>query len=412
MKIRTVCNTCNKLRKENPQIPRYGCKTHKDRQYLAVVWMGPIEKQKSKIFHTSKLAEDWIHEMKKKKTNGTYKKILPTTFNEIADKYLAEAKLRVRPAVYTHYKSRIELHLKPTLGNLKMKDITRDCLIKLMGKFENKSFESRKHLRARLKGVYKLAVMDGIVIKDLTTELPPLKNDNKKEYIILNSKQINSLLTLPYLTPQLKLYYKMSIYTGIRPNELTGLKVCEIDLDKKEIHIKRTLYWFKNKDEREGATGLYIFQKPKTLAGIRTIPIGNDLVKDIQIYLLEHWRENKEGLLFVNNDSQPLHTGNIRTRHWYDDRKAAELPELDMYELRHTFCSILMKECGIKDIKLIQTLMGHADFDTTANIYSHVMPQDTSHITEAFENYINNNSQNTHTYSNKQVQASLVKFKK
>lgn len=46
------------------------------------------------------------------------------------------------------------------------------------------------------------------------------------------------------------------------------------------------------------------------------------------------------------------------------------LPQFSCHSLRHTFTTRLI-EAGV-NIKVVQEVLGHADFDTTMNIYTHV----------------------------------------
>ena len=57
---------------------------------------------------------------------------------------------------------------------------------------------------------------------------------------------------------------------------------------------------------------------------------------------------------------------------WYQIREAAGIPETFVFhDLRHTQAS-LMLAAGV-DLKLIQKRLGHRDFSTTANTYSHLL---------------------------------------
>ena len=56
----------------------------------------------------------------------------------------------------------------------------------------------------------------------------------------------------------------------------------------------------------------------------------------------------------------------------YPIRKAADITETFVFhDLRHTQAS-LMLAAGV-DLKVIQKRLGHRDFATTANIYSHLL---------------------------------------
>ena len=53
-----------------------------------------------------------------------------------------------------------------------------------------------------------------------------------------------------------------------------------------------------------------------------------------------------------------------------EDREPSLLPHFSVHNLRHTFCTRLCESTN--DIKFIQQVMGHADFSTTMDIYTHI----------------------------------------
>ena len=53
-----------------------------------------------------------------------------------------------------------------------------------------------------------------------------------------------------------------------------------------------------------------------------------------------------------------------------EDRAPELLPHFSVHNLRHTFCTRLCESTN--DIKFIQQVMGHADFSTTMDIYTHI----------------------------------------
>ena len=64
---------------------------------------------------------------------------------------------------------------------------------------------------------------------------------------------------------------------------------------------------------------------------------------------------------------------NLINRSWWPLLdKVGLLPRIPFHNLRHT-CATLLLSQGVHP-KLVRKLLGHADFSTTLNTYSHVMP--------------------------------------
>ena len=52
--------------------------------------------------------------------------------------------------------------------------------------------------------------------------------------------------------------------------------------------------------------------------------------------------------------------------------KAAQLPDINFHALRHTFATRAL-EAGM-DIKVLSSILGHAQASTTLNLYAHALP--------------------------------------
>jgi integrase len=53
------------------------------------------------------------------------------------------------------------------------------------------------------------------------------------------------------------------------------------------------------------------------------------------------------------------------------ESRVVEKPKYVPYDLRHFYASVLI--ANRKDLKTIQTLMGHEDIKTTLNVYGHLL---------------------------------------
>ena len=62
--------------------------------------------------------------------------------------------------------------------------------------------------------------------------------------------------------------------------------------------------------------------------------------------------------------------------------------EFTIHQLRHTYCSMLQWS-GV-DIKTAQELMGHSEYEVTANIYTHVNDEQKRKAVDLQNEYIKN----------------------
>lgn len=104
----------------------------------------------------------------------------------------------------------------------------------------------------------------------------------------------------------------------------------------------------------------------------------------VRHYADNHAVSNKHDLVFPTANGSWVSSNNWRRRGFVAacmeaglvdmveiDGKKVEVPRYKPYDLRHFFASMLIEQRV--NLKRIQSLMGHADIQTTLNIYGHVI---------------------------------------
>ena len=141
---------------------------------------------------------------------------------------------------------------------------------------------------------------------------------------------------------------------------LLGLRWEDIDFDKKVIRIRRNNTQITGEGAHVGTT--------KTENGTRDIPFGN------------HFKE----LILPYRSSGYMFGGKKPFRSWNYDKlirrlkKRVNLHGTTAHVLHHTYLTMLAGE-GV-DLKTLQTIAGHANIQTTMDIYVSPRPDE---ITEA-----------------------------
>ena len=197
------------------------------------------------------------------------------------------------------------------------------------------------------------------------------------------------------------------LYTGMRVGEITGLRWCDIDLEDETISVNHTLVYYDKRDE-ERCT--FSINTTKTKAGDRTIPM---LPKVKDAFLMEKEYQEECGLrskavvdgyrdfIFVNRFGNVQHQGTLNKALRriirdcnYDvlDRDHSEdvtiLPKFSNHSLRHTFTT-RMCEAGV-NINAMQSILGHADAETTLDIYAEATKDLKKAELISFEKFFNN----------------------
>lgn len=177
------------------------------------------------------------------------------------------------------------------------------------------------------------------------------------------------------------------LWTGMRVGEITGLRWCDIDLEEEIISVNHTLVYYSTRTE-EGQ--IFAINTPKTKAGERIIPM---LPKVKEAFLMEKQYQEECGIknvavvdgyrdfIFINRFGNVQHQGTLNKalrriirdcNYEVLDKNSSDdvviLPKFSNHSLRHTFTT-RMCEAGV-NIKAMQEILGHADAETTMDIYA------------------------------------------
>lgn len=166
---------------------------------------------------------------------------------------------------------------------------------------------------------------------------------------------------------------------GLRRSEIVGLRWSSIDFENNIIFINHTI----TTPTVDGVKKIIAKDKGKTKSSTRALPLD----KDTKERLLEHKKKqemyrktfkrsySKEWLDYVMVDELGLLIlPDYITSAFRHMLKVNNLRMIRFHDLRHTCASLLLnngKKNGVS-LKDIQVWLGHSDFATTANIYSHV----------------------------------------
>lgn len=172
-----------------------------------------------------------------------------------------------------------------------------------------------------------------------------------------------------------KLPIMLTAMYGFRRSEVVGLKWNAIDFDKKLISVQHKVLETKINGERT----IYKSDKLKNQTSNRTLPLLPQ-AESLLLEMKERIERNKEQLgktydkryldyVCVDNIGRLILPSRL-THTFGKTLKKNKLRHIRFHDLRHS-CASLMLANNVP-MKQIQEWLGHADFGTTANIYSHL----------------------------------------
>ena len=191
-------------------------------------------------------------------------------------------------------------------------------------------------------------------------ELPPSAKRSKR--IVRLSREIVDKI-IKHAEPGWQLKIKFAAQTGLRASEQWVLEWDDIDFKTNHVHVRRT----RKKDKTIG--------DPKTEYGIRRLPIGPDMARELKEWKLKQpvqqrvsWRTNN--LVFPNAIGGIQDQDNALKRRLYPACKAAgvDATHIDWHSLRHFYASVLIFNTKLP-FGTIAKRMGHHDSHFTWKQY-------------------------------------------
>ena len=155
----------------------------------------------------------------------------------------------------------------------------------------------------------------------------------------------------------------IGLLTGMRIGEVCGLTWADVDLQRRMLHVERTVQrlWLIDGDRRQCDI---ITGPPKTASSRREVPLTSDLLR-----LLRPLKKQFPADVFVlSAQLRPMEPRTLRT-YYYQILRKLGLPPVRFHGLRHTFATRCVESrC---DYKTLSAILGHSAIGTTMNLYVH-----------------------------------------
>ena len=158
-----------------------------------------------------------------------------------------------------------------------------------------------------------------------------------------------------------KLGILLGLFTGIRIGELCALQFKDIDFQKKEIRINKTLQRIYD-PTNDIEPSKIIISTPKTATSIRNVPITDNIIKILKT--LNTGNDN----YIITGKSKYTEPRTFRRKYTLF-MESIGIEALKFHSLRHTFASMNI-ESGT-DVKTISEILGHSNIDVTLKVYTH-----------------------------------------
>lgn len=335
---------------------------------------------------TKKDAEKRRNELLHQLNTGAFIKPGKTTVAEYLTRWLTDyVKPNLSPRGYERYESIVRVHLIPGIGHialtqLKPEHLQRHYTIKLNE--GSRPLTVRYHHTVIHKAL-QTAIKWGLVNRNAADGVDVPKN-GRKEMQVWNDDEVRQFLD----TAKDSIYFALfhtALYTGMRRNELLGLRWSDIDFLFRQLSVHRSLHHLKD--------GSYVFTAPKSEKSERALALSEAAIDVLKEHLaiqktigeaIGKPRTNDD-LVFCQPDGSPLRPATI-TRVWSILVTKASVKPIRLHDARHTHASLMLK-AGVHP-KIVQERLGHASIQITLDTYSHVMPGIQEAAAEQFDKLV------------------------
>jgi integrase len=311
------------------------------------------------------------------------------------------------------YRQHLRLHIEPYLGNTKLSQLSAPMVREFEDKLargdmaagadpQPRSPAMVRKIRTSLSSLLSDAQERGLVSRNVVRELRRARKRGKERQAekrqkgrlkigvdIPTREEIKAIVTAA--TGRWRPFFLTAIFTGLRASELRGLRWEDVDIEKRELHV------------RQRADRYNEFDKPKSYSGERTVPLT-----PIVVNTLREWKlacpKGDHGLVFPTGSGNVESHSNIVKRglepmliaagvtvaeRGPDGRVIKRGKYAGLHAFRHFYASwcINRRADGGLELpgKVVQERLGHSSIVMTMDVYGHLFPRgdDSEELAEA-----------------------------
>ena len=305
--------------------------------------------------------------------SGTYAEPSKMKVSQWLDEWLASYTMNIKPATRSAYEEHIRVHIKPSLGDILLKQLsTRDIqqLYTNLLKERELSPKTVRNIHGVLHRTLEQAKLLGYIrVNPADAAVTP--RVEKKQVETLDAEDIGKFLAAIRGT---KYEYPLfvAVFTGLRQGELLGLTWDCVDFEHGMLLIN------KQHNRVKGDTEFRFASLKNDKARVLTVADEVIDVLKLQKQRQESWAaalgngwENPDNLVFTTEFGRYINN-KILYQNFKRIAKKLGKPDLRFHDLRHTYAVNSLRAGD--DIKTVQENLGHATASFTLSTYAHATP--------------------------------------
>jgi len=267
-----------------------------------------------------------------------------------------------RPNTARRVKGDLNRHVYPAIGSRALTAVRPSEVQALVGRLSVRlKPTSVRIVFASLRAVFRAAVRDRLISYSPAKGIA-LPQVHRSRVVPLAVEQVEALADA--LPRRYRALVVAAAGLGLRPGEVFGLRVCDVDFLRKVVRVEQ-----QNQPDAEGGAGGPL----KTDSSYRRIPVPEVTLHALVAHLREY-PAGRDEYVFTNERGQPLDDNSFKHA-WLLARRRAALPrQVRLHDLRHFYASVLI--AAGRSVKEVSERLGHKNAAETLNTYSHLWPAD------------------------------------
>jgi integrase len=325
------------------------------------------------VYGGAKAADDALRDLIEKRAPRTDG--MGASFGQLLDRWLAECeRLDLSPTTIRNYRAQVERTIRPAIGKVPLTQLNAKHLDDLYGamKKAGKNPKTIRNHHAVISAALHQATRWGWVRTNVADMAKPPRVSQRRVKAPSVDVVRSVIEAADARDPRLAALLMLGALTGMRRGELCGLRWSDVDLDRGELEVSRSVIVI------PGGVS------EKTTKTDRTRPVALDAVGVALLTeyraRVDHWAEESGTVIpddaFVFSPyvdgSKPFRPDNV-TNFFIRVRDSLGLDSVRLHDLRH-FTATQLIGAGV-DVRTVAGRLGHSDPSMTLRVYSHVIEE-------------------------------------
>ena len=283
----------------------------------------------------------------------------------------SSVKPRVRPLTYAGYRVNVEKHLVPTLGKIRLDQLTPRHVQEMMNNRLAAGFSTKTvaYIHQVLRTALGVAVRWDMVSRNVA-RLVDRPRIQRKQINPLTPDEARKFLAA-VRGHRLEALFSVALALGIRQGEALGLRWEDIDFAAGTMTVRNQL---------QRIDGKLTLVAPKTEKSRRTLVMPPMIMKSLREHEKKQvseklWAGSKwadTSLVFANRTGGPTQARRV-IEQFHEALHQAGIRRVRFHDLRHS-CATLLLVQGVSP-RVVMEVLGHSEIALTMNAYSHIVPE-------------------------------------